>query len=971
MNGQAPTKVQIIDAESSNHFTPAISELEDGEVNDGESDQLARSPEFSKMGSTFSQQPQIVRNEIENPTTGAVRTSNTDGLNESGPGPFKGISSHLLLSNFSYFNTNGRMLQEPSVVRNEQISISSPQPQRPSNQNGVVDHLHSISSNPIEDGQHTDSPRDVAPGVPQNTSVLLGETLEEAKKALLELHSQGFDFTNIVNTIGVNIEVLRNIHVEVGIPVTSASPMQHQTTEPNVVAGDAPKSRLPVNVNVDQIPKPALQSKTTNGNFNSRPLTTTAKDEQSSVTSPAAATKTTNTSSTNLQGKASGIKAGESKVVDRKEYIARMLAAKASVSSKTSAAMEPEPPVQRIALQTPPIVLPVTSQPVVQPTTGRKADTDMEAKRKAQTELARQKMEALNRTKSVQHESQTVKSSEPAHQNHQNQQPVVEHKQEGFFSTAPTVPQPPMLSRQGSYFSPASQKQPFSIPGLFMTPDASEGTTPAQHFASQAFAPTQRSDDRTTSGSGYQYPFARGADLPGKVTTTTQATSIPMASAGAGTSALPAVSTAPVSTHRKRQKASDFIDSPSTRVKRPLGQQEDTSVIIEISEDESNNLSDDDSFDMETDNRPHGTPKKSNTGDFGFGKQKSIRDLPPLTDIPPRKKPPVMTPPAAQTPGQIKDAKGLKMEIELMNRKIAELEQRRYAKLNTSRAQTPGISGDAPVSSPPRETSQGITDSSKASVIAVEPKSDASEFDSTRQSSSAAAETRESATTEKQLIAEQRFQEAELAKAEAEQSLAAEVALASEEDRRLQEETLQASTREQASIQRDEQGQIQGEERTQLQDLDQQQFQGNEAQENQVSEVEQQTDQLLHQEQEQEQEQEQKQKQKQSYGEEQRRLQEEQQKLLDRRSQIEAGLPVLDATVERTRQRLESLRWEIAELEKEIQDGVEGRRSLIEELASLSQATEVFQLSKDRRSPSTEVKQEGTLRSETQGKCVH
>ena len=964
MNGQTPTKVQIIDAESSNHFTPAASELEDGEVNDGESDKLARSPEFSKMGSTFSRQPQIVRNEVENPTTGAARTSNTNGLNESGPGPFKGTSSHLLLSNFSYFNTNSRMLQEPCLVPNEQIPISSPQPQRPSNQNGVVDHLHSISSNPLEDDQHTDPPRDVVPRVPQNTNVLLGETLEEAKKALLELHSQGFDFTNIVNTIGVNTEVLRNIYAEVGIPVTSASPMQHQTTKLNVVAGDAPKSRLPVTVNVDQTPKPALQSKTKNGNFNSRPLTTTAQDEQSSVTSPAATKKTTNTSSTKVQGKASGVKAGESKVVNRKEYIARMLAAKASVSSKTSAAMEPEPPVQRTALQTPPIVLPVTNQPVVQPTRGRKVDTDMEAKRKAQTELARQKMEALKRTKSVQHESQTVKSSEPAHQNHQNhqnRQPVVEHKQESFFGSASTVPQPPNPSHQGSYFSPASQKQPFSIPGLFMTPAPSEGTTPAQHFASQAFAPTQGRDDRTTSGSGYQYPFAQGADHPSKVTTPTLATSIPMASAGAGTSALPAVSTAPVSTHRKRQKASDFIDSPSTRVKRPLGQQEDTSVIIDISEDESNSLSDDDSFDMETDDRPHGTPKKSNTGDFGFGKQKSIKDLPPLTDLPPRKKPPVMTPPAAQTPGQIKDAKGLKMEIELMNRKIAELEQRRHAKLNTSRTQTPRISGDAPVASPPRETSQGITDSSKASVIAAEPKSDASDFDSTRQSSSAAAETRESATTEKQLIAEQRFQEAELTKAKAEQSLAAEVALASEEDRRLQEETLQASTRGQASVQRDKQGQIQGEERTQLQDLDQQQFQGHEAQENQVSEVEQQTDRLLHQEREQ----------KQSYEEEQRRLHEEQQKLIDRRSQIEAGLPVLDATVARTKHRLESLRWEIAELEKEIQDGVEGRRSLIEELTSLSQATEVFQLSKDKRLPGTEIKQEGTSRGETQGKCVH
>jgi hypothetical protein len=311
-----------------------------------------------------------------------------------------------------------------------------------------------------------------------------------------------------------------------------------------------------------------------------------------------------------------------------------------------------------------------------------------------------------------------------------------------------------------------------------------------------------------------------------------------------------------------------------------------------------------------------------------------------------------MTPPAAQTPGQTKDAKGLKMEIELMNRKIAELEQRRLAKLNTSRTQTPVTSGHAPFSSPPHEPSQGSTDASKALAIAVELKSDASELNSTRQSSSAAAETREP-DTEEQVIAEQRLQEAELAKAEAEQSLAAEVAL--EEDRRLQEETLQATIREQASSQQNEPRHLQGEERNQLQGPDQQQSHTNVAQESHAFEIEQQADRFLRQQQEQEQEQ--------SHMKEHVRLQEERQKVLDRKTQIEAGLPVLDATVERTRQRVELLRGELADLEKQIRDGVEGRRSLIEELNSLSQATEVLKVSKDRRSPSDEVEKD-----ETQGK---
>ena len=952
-NQQAPTKVPNVNSKSSNDFTPAVSDLEDGEVNDGESDKVAQSPEASTMGLTFSRQPQVVRNEIENPTTVPANASNTNGLDESGTGPFQGISSHLQLQIFAIFNTNDGVLLEPRVVPNEQIPISSPQPQRPSNQNGVVDHLHSISSNSVsEEHRNIHSPRGIAVSPPRSTNALLEETLEKAKKALLELYSHGFDFTDIVETIDVKSEVLGNIYAEVGIPVTASSRTQRQDTRPHVTSGDDTKSRPPMTEDVDQIPPTPQESKVTAGNLNSSLSATTAKDGQSSVRSPAAAIKTIKTSNTNFQGKGPGIKVNESKVVDRKEYIARMLAAKAAVSTKTSAATEPEPPVQANPIQTPPITLPVTSQAVVQPIISRTIDTEMEAKRKAQTELARQKMEALKRNKGIQHGSRTIESGEPPHQNQHDREAVTDRRQGDLFNTASTVSQPPMPGRQGSYFSPASQKQPFAIPGLFMTPDASEKTANAQQFTSQSFTLSQRIDDRIVSGSGYQHPPAQSVDLPSKDIATTRESSILMASADAGTPTLPAVSTAPVSTNRKRQKASDFIDSPSTRVKRPLGQQEDTSVIIDISEDESNNHSDDDSLDMNKDDRPHDTPKKSHTGDFNSNKQKSIRDLPPLTDLPPRRKPPVMTPPAAQTPGQTKDAKGLKMEIELMNRKIAELEQRRLAKLNTSRTQTPVTSGHAPFSSPPHEPSQGSTDASKALAIAVELKSDASELNSTRQSSSAAAETREP-DTEEQVIAEQRLQEAELAKAEAEQSLAAEVAL--EEDRRLQEETLQATIREQASSQQNEPRHLQGEERNQLQGPDQQQSHTNVAQESHAFEIEQQADRFLRQQQEQEQEQ--------SHMKEHVRLQEERQKVLDRKTQIEAGLPVLDATVERTRQRVELLRGELADLEKQIRDGVEGRRSLIEELNSLSQATEVLKVSKDRRSPSDEVEKD-----ETQGK---
>ena len=813
-----------------------------------------------------------------------------------------------------------------------------------------------------------EAPQDGARGALQNAGELLGAKLAEAKQALLELHASGFDFTKIANDTGVNTRVLRSIYAEAGFPI-NAPPMQQQAEASKVAIEDASILGTPVTTTIDeQIATPTTQSKE-NDNLNGQPPITTTTSEKRIVTSPSSAPKTTKILGVNLQGKAAGAKAGESKIVDRKEYIARMLAAKASVSSKTSTAADSGSNLQATASSMSTIA-PATTKPVVQPTAAKIRDTDMEVKRRAQTELARQKMEALKRRKSVQQDPPITKSNIS---DHQHQQLTAENKQEGLFSTPTIMPQPPP-SHQGSYFSPASQKQPFSIPGLFMAPELSEAARLPQQFRSQAVGPAQRTDDRTTSGSGYQYPSSQGANLSGTVPSTTQATTISTIPAGAGTSVLQAVSSTPVLTPSKRQKAADFIDSPATRVKRPLGQQEDTSVIIDISEDESHDVSDDDSFGMEINDRLAGPAKKSSIDLSGIRKQKSMRDLPPLTDLPPRKKPPVMTPPAAQTPGQIKDAKELKMEIETMNRKIAELEQRRQAKRNISRAQTPGTSGHAPISTPPRDPSRSANGSAPASVSAAEPTPGSSELNSTRQSSSAAPEAKVPAM-EDQLTVERRLKEIELAKAEAEQSLAADVILTSEENRGSQEEKSEASIQEEQSSQQDAQGDFREEEEHRFQhqesalisNSEQNGFQGDRqvAEENDNHQARRDASRLLLQQKEQ----------KRLEREDQSPLEEQQQGLDEqrrlRRTQIEAGLPVLDETMEKTRQKLESLKKEIADLEKQIQEGVQGRKLLMEELVNLYQATDALRSSETARPLSTEdVETRLAEREGVQGKCA-
>ena len=782
-----------------------------------------------------------------------------------------------------------------------------------------------------------DTSQDGALKESEDTNVLLKAKWEEAKQALRDLHLQGFNFSRIVER-GLNPVMLRKLYADVGIPITQDITMPGSPlTEPRVVSGHTPDlpflDKVPTN-NRDQQPVPALQVKE-NVSSTSKKSILTSKEEKVPSTGPAPISKVIKPSVTNHSGKVTGIKSGDSKGVDRKEYIARLAAAKASVSSKAASTPTFESPIQVIVGRTPPTS--TTNQSHQEPVTDRAQDPEVEAKRKAQTDLARQKIEELKRRETIQQESQTPKSPDG---DYQNQGSLAGLQQASSITGPAIVPQSSIPSRQGSYFSPVTQKPPFSIPGLFMTSDTSQSIP--QSIASQAVATAQQRHVYTALGPEAPSLISQGSGEQSKSSMASQAPSIPSLTAITGASTAPAINSTPPAIPRKRQKAADFIDSPSTRIKRPLGQQEDSSVIIDISEDDSSSVSDDDDLNMEQAEYPPAPSKKSNNGQTGSGKQKSIGDLPPLSDLPSRKKSMVMTPPAPQTPGQTKDPKQLKskeMEIELMRRKIAELEQRNHAKRNISRAQSPGTSSQVPVSSPVGEQSQSTNDPTKALVGVVKAKAGTEEFDSTRQSSSTSTEATEP-TTQELLIAEQHLSDVDLARAESENSVAVDTVLASEQDRQLQEEALQASRREEGVSRarepvRDQDSNDQDVEHIRSKSIEQQGSQGpiEVAQDIETSEVGTKEERILRQQGERLELQEANQRRQQA---EQQRLLDEQQRL--RRAEIEAGLPILDATVERTKQRIESLRKEMTELEKEIQKGVEGRKSLMDELHDLSQA---------------------------------
>ena len=781
-----------------------------------------------------------------------------------------------------------------------------------------------------------DTPEDAATKVTEDMDVLKTKW-EEAKQALLDLHSQGIGFTQIVER-GVSPVMLRKLYADVGIPISRDMPKPTPPlAESRVVSGRAPglspPDKVPTN-DVDQQPVPVLQDKGKASPTTKTSITMT-KVENFPLTSSTSTSKSAKPSVINLSGKVTNIKAGDSKGVDRKEYIARLAAAKASVSSKAASTPTVESPIQATISRTPPTA--TTNHFIQEPGVDRAQDPEVEAKRKAQTDLARQKMEALKRRETVQQESQTPKSHEG---DHQEQRSLAGPQQASSFTAPATISQSLVPSRQGSYFSPVKQKPPFSIPGLFMTSDTFQNMP--QPVPAQAVAPIQQRDINAALGPESRHSISHDSGEQSKLPLAPQAPSMPSLIAITQPSAVPAINPTPAATSRKRQKAADFIDSPSTRIKRPLGQQEDSSLIIDISEDDSSNVSDDDDLSIGQPEHPLALSKKSNIGQTGSGKQKSIGDLPPLSELPTRKKSTVMTPPAAQTPGQTKDPKQLKskeMEIELMRRKIAELEQRNHAKRNTSRAQSPGTSIQVPVSSPLREPLQSTKDPTKPLVGAVNVNADTKGLDSTRQSSSTSTETRE-AVTEDRLTLEQRLREVDLARGEAEHSVAVDTVLVSEQDRQLQEEALQASRREEGLSQAqkptgDQDRNGYDVEHVRLNSIEQQGSPTSMqvAQEVETPEVEAKVEEVLRQQEERLQQQE----------ADQRRQQAEQQKLLDeqqriRKAEIEAGLPVLDATVERTKQRIESLKKEMMELEEEIQKGVEGRKSLMEELSNLSQA---------------------------------
>lgn len=562
-----------------------------------------------------------------------------------------------------------------------------------------------------------------------------------------------------------------------------------------------------------------------------------------------------------------------------------------------------------------------TSSATIQPRTefnqSSTAKDDVESKKRAQTELARQKMEALKSRDSNQSENQkhngattSIQSQHPSLGQSQYIEP-----QGGAVALQATHVSHSVPQNSNSAYS--NSKSPFSIPGLFMAAATKDLVMSNAPPTFQASVVSDETEAKISSGIQISDSLSRVESYPSQPTE---------AKMPVGTSALLTNSVADVRSttsktganeYRKRQKAADFIDSPSVRIKRTLGQNEDTSVIIEISEEEDNQESEEEEVDMDVDMETdvdeemgQKTPlKESSSYNHESAKPRGIRDLPPLSDFPSRKKMApiiaIMTPPASHTPTKNKEPEDLKLkekEIELMNRKIAELEQRIKAKQTASRAQTPEKPGFSRTSPQELGVLAATQEPLKSGVLVVESSREASKETELRILSAM----EEAPEIVNEIEAVNDIESILKAEAAQKAKVAHEVRAADEakaaQEAKVAKAAQEAELAEQAKIAQAakvaEQERIIIEQRAN--DLEQIKIDVERSRVAEAATI---------------------------AEEEQRRL---------RRNEIEFGLPLLDAEVERTKQKLKNLKRQMENLESEVQKGVEGRRILMEELIGLA-----------------------------------
>ncbi|KAL4750924.1 hypothetical protein BDW72DRAFT_174964 [Aspergillus terricola var. indicus] len=435
------------------------------------------------------------------------------------------------------------------------------------------------------------------------SAVSLAQLRVQAQGALLSLAPHSIRYTELVGE-GINPTILKQLYEEVGIkvPITPSADVCTQSS-----------SNRTANARTDQ--------SAANGEAKQP-----AKQNE-----PQLATAQTATSSEPNCMPPQSVLASATKPMERKEVIARMLAAKAAKSSPASAPPTEAAQTAASVSSTPATVEKSTLSTPSQDQLANEKETRLREKNKAQTELARQRIEQLKKQGLIRNLQKSQINVDKEQRNVQESpQPQTSTIQQHPLPERPPLPESASLDH---------------IPGLFMTEQAPPTTNGAH---------TTVHDSVSDSA------------------------------------------THPRSSQRKRPRASDFDDDPIPVPKKAFANGTNHHIpperlIIDISDDE---FYDDDEGSMDVETTSTGISKGS-----GLPVAEGLpRAYPPPTESLPHRPATSQSygSSATSTPGNHKsneqdDLRKKDLEIQAMHRRIAELEQRKKAKL-ASRTQSPRAS---------------------------------------------------------------------------------------------------------------------------------------------------------------------------------------------------------------------------------------------------------------------------------------
>lgn len=452
----------------------------------------------------------------------------------------------------------------------------------------------------------------------------------QAQGALLGLAPHNIRYNELVEE-GINATILRRLYEDVGIKVAAAQPDTATTTQDMAAT---PLSIQPVNQTTTgqttaSIPDHAQEKE---GATLQVPL-----NEENSLREAESAKKET-------APIPSAAQPDTSKPLERKELIARMLAAKAAKTSgaplPTNATATKETPAAKNA-EVGDENKSATSTPLNE-AVPKEQDTRVKEKNKAQTELARQRIEQLKK--------QGLMRSQPKPQS--DHTPQATSRQSHSPGQAPAVPS----SIQTVTHHPLPDRPPepewsgtTRLPGLFMM--ASE-----QSPSNNLFSRSEHSNGAGTPRQGRTTP-------------------------------------------RKRPRASDF-DEPTSLPKRPSNHGADVShagdrLVIDLSDDEFYG-DDENNIDMDTteDQGPQATSSMISSDP----KVPPVRNFSSLAEPLPQKPSSSVnsrnsTSATPQAWGSVDEENLRKKDLAIreMHRKIAELEQRKKPKPTASPTQSPHL----------------------------------------------------------------------------------------------------------------------------------------------------------------------------------------------------------------------------------------------------------------------------------------